>query len=89
MLSSNQVFGFSWFWNNGLRDCRRGSIPLYHHATLALGSMHYSSCRRVKCIPPVQCATVIPDQDVTDLPLVMPSKLRLGRVCPQCIQQLL
>ena len=52
-------------------------------------AMHYASRAGVERITMMHDGAVIPDNDIADLPLVMPTKLQLRSMRPQSVQQLL
>ena len=62
--------------------CRRN-----HSRTLALRPVHDTPRRRIECIAPVHGAAVVPDQHVTQPPLMAPGEFRLRGVRPYFVEQ--
>jgi len=58
-----------------------------YRRALALRTVHDTPRFRIERIAPVHGAAVVPDQHVTQLPLVAPSELRLGSVRPDIVEQ--
>ena len=55
---------------------------LQNDRSFALGPVQYPPALWVECIPAMHDAAVVPDQDISNAPLMVPAKFGLGGMSP-------